>query len=126
MHLNGRYLFVDSETLSDADRRELNRVNGSLRDLTSACDGLKEVLSSPYLAAENSRCCFVHGPAGAGKSHLLARVAEERTKLGFSSVLLLGQDYSNLPFWHQTGKLAPAKRKILQRNFGHFERRRAS
>lgn len=103
--LEQKYLFVETQTLSEGDRRELSIVNRSLRNLTSACHNLKEILSDPYLAAEKSRCCIVHGPAGAGKSHLLARVAEERVKLGFSTVLLLGQEYSNSSFWHQTGNL---------------------
>ena len=108
--LERKYLFVETETLNDKDRRELDKVNRSLRELTSACYNLMEVLDNPYLAAENSRCCLVHGPAGSGKSHLLARVAEERVKLGFPTVLLLGQEYSSLPFWHQTGNLLNLKR----------------
>ena len=103
--LEHKYLVVESETLTEADQRQHYDVNQSLRKLTSACYNLKEILNSHYLAAENSRCCLVYGPAGAGKSHLLARVAEERVNLGFSTVLLLGQDYSNSSFWHQTGNL---------------------
>lgn len=101
--LEHKYLFVKSETLEEADRRELSRVNNSLRKITSACDDLRDILDSPYLTAEKNRSCIVYGPAGAGKSHILARIAEERVKWGFPTILLLGQDYSNSSFWHQTG-----------------------
>ena len=107
--LERKYLFFELETPNEADQNKLDEFKRSLRNLTLVCDDLKEILGNPYLAAENSRCCLVHGPAGAGKSHLLARVAEERVKRDLSTVLLLGQEYSSLPFWQQTENLLDLK-----------------
>ena len=79
-------------------------VKDDLHALSDACEDLESILGSRYIAAEEKRCCLLRGITGAGKSHLLAHVAEERVKQGFPTILLLGQDYSNLPFWFQTGK----------------------
>ena len=103
--LHRQCLSVEQGTLKDADKRKLKIVIESLRNLFSACYNLETILGSPYIDAEEGRCSLVHGFAGAGKSHLLARVAEERVKLGLPTLLLLGKAYSDSPFWHRTGKL---------------------
>ena len=103
--LHRQCLSVEQGTLKDADKRKLKIVIESLRKLFSACYNLETILGSPYIDAEEGQCSLVHGVAGAGKSHLLAQVAEERVELGLPTLLLLGQDYSNSPFWHQTGEL---------------------
>ena len=100
-----KYISVDRETLKEADQRMLEEIRHGLRNLSSSCHNLRGILNHHYLDAEKKRCCLVSGPAGAGKSHLLANVAEKRVKLGLPTVLLLGQDYSNSSFWLQTGKL---------------------
>lgn len=116
--LQGQYLSIDRETLEKSDRHDLDRVVRSLKEFPSICNKLRKILSVRYIAAEESRCSLVHGYAGVGKSHLLARVAEERVKIGFPTVLLLGQDYSNLPFWDQTGKLLGLKGRTSKEILG--------
>ena len=103
--LEREYISVDRKTLEKADQRMLDEIMHGLRKLSSSCYNLRRILSHHYLDAEMKRCCLVSGPAGVGKSHLLASVAEKRVQLGLPTVLLLGQDYSNSPFWSQTGKL---------------------
>lgn len=89
----------------EVESRSLKVIRNDLRALSAACYNLGKILGNRYIAAEESRCCLVHGIAGSGKSHLLAHVAEKRTKHGVPTILLLGQDYSDAPFWFQTGKL---------------------
>ena len=107
--LEKQYISVDKKFLEEADQREFDLFMNRLNTLISACSRLKEILDSPYIAAEKERCSLVYGPAGAGKSHLLARVAEERVKAGIPTILLLGQDYSSSAFWRQTGELLGLK-----------------
>lgn len=103
--LERQYLSTSKGDVEKDDKRKLEAVSISLRDLLSSCYELSEVLESSNLLAESTQCALVYGPAGAGKSHLLAQVAEQRTNAGLPTVLLLGQSFSNAFFWEQTGAL---------------------
>lgn len=107
--LGRQYLSVSKDTLEKGDQYKLKKIQDTLSKLSAACYELEEYLSNDYTKTEEKRCALIYGDAGVGKSHLLARVAEERIKQGLPTVLLLGQDYSNLPFWHQTGDLLGLK-----------------
>ena len=103
------YISVKRDTLEKVDQPKLDDMLAGLRKLSSACNDLQGVLGNRYIAAEEKQCSIVYGPAGVGKSHLLARVAEERVKVGHPTILLLGQDCSSSIFWRQTGKLLELK-----------------
>ncbi|MXZ50555.1 MAG: ATP-binding protein [Rhodobacteraceae bacterium] len=100
-----QYSVVEQDTLEESDKHKLNDIKGKLRNLASAINELTRILGNSYIATEQKRCAIIHGIAGVGKSHLLARVAEERVKEGLPTVLLLGEQFSNSPFWSQTGNL---------------------
>ena len=82
----------------------LNTARSDLRKLSTAFHNLENILGSRYIDAEESRCCLLRGITGAGKSHLLAHVAEKRIEQGLPTILLLGQEYSDSSFWFHTGK----------------------
>ena len=103
------YLSVEQEPIEKTEQLKLYSIKNDLDKISLACYDLEETLNSHYIFAEEKQCSLVYGPAGAGKSHLLARVAEERTKLGMPTALLLGQDYSESQFWHRTGELLGLK-----------------
>lgn len=107
--LGRQYLSVSKDTLEKGDQYKLKDILDTLSKLSEACNELEKILSNDYTKTEEKRCALIYGDAGVGKSHLLARVAEERIKQGLPTVLLLGQDYSNLPFWFQTGNLLGLK-----------------
>ena len=76
-----------------------------LQKIISTCSDLEKILKNSYISAEKTQCCLVHGITGTGKSHILAHVAEKRVEQKLPTTLMLGQLYSDSPFWFQTGKL---------------------
>ncbi len=101
--LERQYTSIDEGILVKDDQRKLDDVVRSLRALSSSCATLKQILRDTNLQAETFQCALVYGPAGAGKSHLLGQVAEQRTNAGLPTVLTLGQSFSTSVFWEQFG-----------------------
>ncbi|EHD2239922.1 hypothetical protein ACSWFU_002541 [Vibrio vulnificus] len=99
--LERQYDSIDKKSLEKDDKSNLENVLQSLRKLSSSCYTLSEILGAPNLRAETLRCAVVYGPAGAGKSHILGQVAEQRTRVGLPTVLMLGQSFSKSAFWEQ-------------------------
>ena len=66
----------------------------NLKDIRQAFYELQETISFQYLSLFNNGSTVLCGDAGAGKSHLLARVAEQCVKEGIPCILLLGQHFS--------------------------------
>ena len=66
-----------------------------LKDIRQAFYELQETISFQYLSLFNNGSTVLCGEAGAGKSHLLASVAEQCIKDGIPCILLLGQHFSN-------------------------------
>lgn len=79
----------------------LNRVSSDLSDLYHALEHFVEVLDGAYVAAEHHRTAIVEGRAGAGKSHLLARMAEIALSERRPAILILGQQLTDQPLWPQ-------------------------
>ncbi|MEL4339396.1 hypothetical protein AAEH92_01590 [Shewanella xiamenensis] len=101
--LERQYASIDKKILVKDDQSKLENVSRSLRALSSSCSSLSEILRDSNLQAEALRCAVVYGPAGAGKSHILGQVAEQRTRAGLPTVLTLGQNFSTSVFWEQFG-----------------------
>lgn len=101
--LERQYASIDKNILVKDDQSKLENVSRSLRALSSSCSSLSEILRDSNLQAEALRCAVVYGPAGAGKSHILGQVAEQRTRAGLPTVLTLGQSFSTSVFWEQFG-----------------------
>lgn len=90
---------------SEADKSLLKNTFNSLNKLSSSFNSLSKLLCGVKVKAETHQCALIHGPAGVGKSHVLGLVAEKRIQAGLPTVLLLGQSFSNSPFWEQLGSL---------------------
>ncbi len=90
---------ADSEVLS------LNGIEVRMSDARSAIYKLKSFTDSKNLRAERARYAIVTGPVGAGKSHLLAHVADHRLSTKEPTVLLIGQSFSDTDIWGQVGAL---------------------
>lgn len=72
-----------------------------VRKIMSRVDDLLEFVSSKALAAEASRAAILIGPAGCGKSHLLAAGAAEILAGGGQCMLLLGHRFHAGHLWSQ-------------------------
>lgn len=88
------------------DQKALNNlkvVSEGFKNLSAALETLVDLLSERDFLAEAARCAFVFGEAGAGKSHILGQAASQRVRTGLPTVVILGQDLSDAPFWPQLG-----------------------
>jgi hypothetical protein len=80
----------------------------------SAISNLKLLINSDKLQAESVRYAIIAGPAGSGKSHLLAHIAEQRLSVNAPTVLLVGQNFSDTDVWQQIGTML----NIPERTYG--------
>ncbi|MEG9327051.1 hypothetical protein V6B16_03815 [Salinimicrobium catena] len=66
---------------------DLRKLSGSLNDFNNFLDSeVCQLANNPYLV--------LSGPAGIGKSHTIADIVEERSRMGRMSLLLLGENFS--------------------------------
>ena len=91
------------EDSSDA-RNKLDYLSHSLSKLSQAVDSLEALLRSRYMQAEQARAALIEGRAGTGKSHLLGKIAQRALQEERPVVLLLGQQFTDLPIWSQISK----------------------
>lgn len=103
--LEKQYRIIDKRKFLEDDGRKLETIKRNLSVFTSSCYSLSKLFESRNLCAEAERCALIYGPAGAGKSHTLGWVAEQRILAGLPTVLMLGQDFSDRVFWEQMGVL---------------------
>jgi hypothetical protein len=87
------------------EKIELREPLKAARDLDAAVERLIGLLSTPYMEAEGARLAFVRGSAGSGKSHLMARCAQEAIEKRQPAVLLLGQRLNDSDFWTQVAQI---------------------
>ena len=96
---------IDNDAQNEADKRKVEVVTHSLRELSSAIYEIRNTFSGKGLIAEAKQCAFVLGEAGSGKSHVLGQVASRRVEQDLPTILMLGQDMGDAPFWTQLGQL---------------------
>lgn len=101
--IRSRWTSAREESTAPDQNALLHAIRYDLQELMSACYNLRKLLGEPQLRAEATRCALVHGPAGAGKSHVFGNIAQDRTSAGLPTVLVLGQSISNQNFWEQIG-----------------------
>jgi hypothetical protein len=65
-----------------------------------------ELLTSQQVPAAECGALLLEGPAGAGKSHLVADVAKHRIDKGMPTLLILGQHLTVEPIWQQIATVA--------------------
>ncbi|WP_225085930.1 NACHT domain-containing protein [Pectobacterium colocasium] len=105
-------------TKTDLEVLALHSTEISMSKARSAIYKLKSFTNSKNLRAEHSRYAIVTGPAGAGKSHLLAHIADLRLSMGEPTILLVGQSFSNADVWGQIGALLDIPEKTAAEILG--------
>jgi|LQYC01.1.fsa_nt_gi hypothetical protein len=82
----------------DANKKEKKESNSSLKhainEAWEATYDFSTFIQSPILTLANCPIALLSGPAGIGKSHLLADIASNRVKAKKSCILLLGQHFT--------------------------------
>lgn len=116
--LERKCLSIENKSVKKENKRNFEVALNSLRDLSSSCYSLNEIFAERSLFAEAAQCAVIHGPAGAGKSHVFGRIAEQRIKNGLPTVLLLGQDFSDSDFWVQVGGQLGLERRTEEEVLG--------
>ena len=90
-----------SKDIKDKNQKYWNEI----RSLGSVLYDIIQLFKDKNLEAEEKQCAFVFGKAGAGKSHIFGETASNRVKQGLPTILLLGQDIGDGPFWKQFADL---------------------
>lgn len=96
---------IRQNSKADSELSNLRNIEDSISKARSAIYKLQSFTNSKNLRAEQTRYAIVTGPAGAGKSHLLAHIAELRLSMEEPTILLIGQSFSNSNVWGQIGAL---------------------
>ena len=99
------FSITDCRGHEEVEKQEFKVVKNSLRELQSALATLDDALSQRDWSAEAAKSAIVLGEAGSGKSHSLGQAASQRVQDGLPTVVILGQDLSDAPFWPQLGGL---------------------
>lgn len=82
-------------------RRVLNELRQRTTSAQGAAGNARRLLSSPAVQTASLGTLLITGPAGCGKSHMVADAAMNRTALSSPTLLLLGQHLGAGPVWPQ-------------------------
>jgi DNA replication protein DnaC len=93
----------DDQTNKNEDKKESrNYIKHLLNEAWGATYDFIEFIRSPIFKLSNNPLAILSGPAGIGKSHLLADIALNRLRSKKSCILLLGQHFTtDEPPWTQ-------------------------
>ncbi len=72
-----------------------------LGELLRSLGDLREFSQSGSARASNRPALLVVGTAGTGKTHLLCDISEQRIKMGYPTVMLLGEQFGSTEPWKQ-------------------------
>lgn len=97
--------FERAPSAAETRRAALYRFAHEVWRQRRAIDGVLEGFAGVDIDAARIGALLLEGPAGCGKSHLIADVAQERAEAGLPTVLILGQDLRNEPLWPQIAKI---------------------
>ncbi|MFN3238827.1 MAG: NACHT domain-containing protein, partial [Pseudomonadales bacterium] len=103
---------------SDDQKNNLDEIARQLSSARSACYRLKSLTDSQKFNAEKARFAIVTGPAGVGKSHLLAHIADQRLSEGAPTILLIGQSFSDVDVWGQIGAILDISHRTSKQILG--------
>jgi hypothetical protein len=92
---------VGPQQFVDPKREPWVAARNAIDEAWRAADGLCSVLDSGIAEADSSRFIFAVGPAGAGKSHLLADWASKQVEQSKPVILLLGIQLDRRDLFHQ-------------------------
>ena len=101
---NWYWEYNKTPNLGNQERNDLHQCIKECEEIVIEASHFNEITQSNYIKAEQDRIAFVRGNAGTGKSHLLAKCAQEAVANRQPSVLLLGQRFNNNDFWTQVGQ----------------------
>lgn len=90
-----------SSSKDEKDNDGIRYLREKCHSVLSALNSVAAILRSKALAAEESRAAIITGPAGSGKSHLLAAAAEETIDTGGICLLILGHRFRDGEPWPQ-------------------------
>lgn len=85
----------------EARRRALHSLEAGTWRLRSAIDDVLHLLSGVQADVAERAALLLDGPAGCGKSHLVAGIAKSRLGNGIPTLLILGQHLTNGAIWPQ-------------------------
>ena len=91
----------DLRTQQGGNREEIKRGHYFSDKLYEAAADAANTINQPTARLANERRLLVTGEAGAGKSHLLADVADHHIRQGFPAVLILGGSFVEGEPWRQ-------------------------
>jgi hypothetical protein len=91
----------DLRSQQGGDRDEIRRAHYYIDRLYEALDTASKAINRSFSRLANERRLLVTGEAGAGKSHLLADVADHHISQGFPAVLVLGGSFVEGEPWRQ-------------------------
>ena len=112
--LKHHFYSFERKGLDENDRNQLDDASRRLRNLSVAVSTLRNLLQDRHWRAEASRCALVFGEAGSGKSHILGQTASRRVEAGLPTIVVLGQDLADAPFWPQLGGLLGLEGKTAE------------
>ena len=83
------------DEIKNEDKDSHNFIRHTISEAWAALYEFSEFTQSPTLKLINNPVAFISGPAGIGKSHLLADIALTRIESHKSCILLLGQHFTS-------------------------------
>lgn len=103
------------------ESKELKKFLKKLQSFRYSVYRLHDFLNSDYMEASNQSIGFVQGIAGSGKSHLLARAANNAIKSDQPVVFLLGQQFNDNNLSEQIGGLLHLTGRTLRQVLSALE-----
>lgn len=93
------YWDIDTNNFSDAQKNEMSDFRKSIHKREDICEKLDALLSTHWVKSEEKRVLLLVGPAGIGKSHLLADQVRQEIENDGTALLFLGHWFSNPQAW---------------------------
>lgn len=85
----------------DPKHRAIDELTKSSVELSRALKELMSLTRSQFMFAENKQVAFIRGSAGSGKSHLMAKCAQNTVAQKQPAILILGQQLNDNDLWTQ-------------------------
>ena len=98
---NWYWEYNKTPNLGNQEKNDIHQCIKECEEIVIEANHFDDIIQSRYIKAEQNRIAFVRGNAGSGKSHLLARCAQEAVANRQPSILLLGQRFNDNDFWAQ-------------------------
>lgn len=108
---------IKDTDFSDSQKNSMSSFKRDMHDREEVCDKIDSLLSSYWVSSDEKRIVLFVGPAGIGKSHLLADQISEELQNEGTAILFLGHWFSTPNPWEtiatRLGKPTFNKEQIL-------------